>query len=158
MFNDEYTAQCDAVLDVLAAAGVRLVAPNPEQAPPPEVWVPLRPAMHVLRVPDADQRRFEQRLTRPHTDPDHLRGHFLVLADGHTVLFLELHHMQDLLHRGRHRVCIKFTTWYCRVVAALMRHGTYDPEHNQSHTRAKRSTPLSAGRNSRACLPCASPT
>lgn len=124
--NEEYQAQCRALLTVLHDASVPLVWPASAAAS--DAVVALRPALRALRVAQDDQRGLEaELLTRTSNDYAIVRA----LGAPWPVIWVSLRALYPLVAgRGRHAVCIKLAVWYSGVFAALLQHGTYNPATN----------------------------
>jgi hypothetical protein len=123
-FLREATQHCEAVLAVLADAG--LPAFIPPGATPVDAWVLLRPTLQILRVPWRDHRWIEVEVRN---DPQHYPWVLAVHpATQRRSLWVELRPFLLLAgFRGRHAVCTTYGVWYCGVTSALMAHGWYDP-------------------------------
>lgn len=130
-FAHDYDQHLADLLLPLVKEGVPLYRLTPAPAQDlADVWVPLRPACRLWRVPHATQQWIEQQLQQPRDDdrpPD-----WCLHWDGrHTHLLVSMLCVQaHIVPHGEHPACHAFTHWQAKVMVALMHHGTYDPARN----------------------------
>jgi hypothetical protein len=132
-YDRDYHQKLVPVLTILTAAGVQLYRLTPEPALSfDDVWIPLRPALGLWRVPHAAQRWIEQQLRKPPTRDKTPSG--MLHWDGHWQhLLVSMRCVQaHVLPEAAHPACLAYTHWHTEVLVALMHHGTYDPAHNHA--------------------------